>query len=417
LRQLSIIVLLLVLGWFCLLYADQTANSLPFSGSYLLRAHGTDALYWNPASLNPGYQDIIIPGLNQAAGLANSSFDLDTYNYISGRYLTESDKEMLLGKIDASLRVNTDVNITLFGMTFGNIALATSTHGRVKGRLAKDYLKIVLYGNEENDYTFTKKDNQVSALAYQDITLGIGNWDISQYVKGMSLPKIYLGGSLSALIGGGIAETQKYKGSLHSDIDGMILKQDIFLRTGLGGWGAKGLIGIKSEPMTNLSVGMSFDNIGGFINWVGEKKVYHYQVESDSIFVSDLDEDFVTEVDSSWAVGNFTTTLPLEMRLGALYQYHNANVSLDYVQGFADSQVTSEIGYFDFGVEYLPIPQLPLQCGYKPGNIDIPWSISYGIGFRGKSIDFGLGVQSVKAIIPGNKATGVTFSSSFSIHY
>jgi hypothetical protein len=399
-------------------FALQTANSLPVSGSYLLRAQGTEALYWNPASINPEYQDIIIPGFNFAIGLANSAFDLDTYNYISGRQLTNADKSMLMDKIGKGLRVNTDIHLLLLGMTFGNIALSTSTNEYSKIRLSKDYLKIVLYGNSNTDYEFSKQENQANALVYQDITLGMGNFEVTKYIQNPLFPKIFAGASISGLIGGGVAETDKYTGVFHSDFDGMYLKQDIYARTGIVGVGAKALISLKSEPISNLKVGFSLDNIGGYIKWVGDKKRYHYSVESDSVYASDMGDDFVTDLDSTWALTkDFATKLPMEMRLGALYQYRNANISMDYIQGYDSSIVTSSIGAFCFAVEYAPTPLVPIQIGYKPGNSDVPWSTSYGLGLRGKSISWGLGIQTYKSLLPGYYSTGVSLSSNFTIHY
>ncbi|HOV16652.1 MAG TPA: hypothetical protein PLF50_04060 [Candidatus Cloacimonadota bacterium] len=402
----------------CLLPSLQTATSLPFSGSYLMRAQGAEAVYWNPASLNSNYKNFVIPVLNLTGGIFNNAFDLDTYNFFCSRdTLSEKDKARLLSKIDSNLRFKTDENIMLFGMTFGNLALASGTHIAAHGRFDKDYLRIILYGNEETDYFFTKEDNQVEGLVYQDITLGAGNWNISPYFKLPVLPAIKVGASASILIGGAVAETDKFIGTLHSDFDGMQLKQDVYLRTGILGIGTKALLGVKSEPLPNLSVGMSLDNIGGFIKWVGENKMYHYNVESDSVFAADLEEDFVTEVDSSWSIGNFTTKIPPELRLGAYYSFRKINVSADYVQGFKASQVTSPIGYFCFGAEFLPLPVLPLQIGYRPGNKDQPWSFSYGIGIRVKPVNLGIGIQSISSIIPGYKTRGVNFAGNFSIHY
>ena len=80
--------LLLLLPLLCvsLLSGFITGKSLLFADSFMLRAQGTEALYFNPALLHPGYSDIMLPAVNSAAFVANNSFDLDTYNYIM-RYL------------------------------------------------------------------------------------------------------------------------------------------------------------------------------------------------------------------------------------------------------------------------------------------------------------------------------------------
>ncbi len=414
-KYLYLVVISLLLA--NIINAIPTPNSVAFSGSYLLRAYGAEALYWNPASLNKDYRDIVFPGMNQTFCIANNSFDLDNYNYVSGRYLTLKDKKMILSNIDKRLKVDAQAHVFVFGMTLGNLAIATSMHGQGGLRLSKEYIKLALLGNEETDYVFTKKYNQLNFLSYQDYTLGAGDFEISHYLNNDKIPEIKAGFSASALVGIGAAETEYYKGSFHSGMDGMAFKQDIKIKTGIGGLGTKALIGFKSEPMRNLDVGLSFDNLFGFIRWFGKKERLSYSIDADSTYASDLGNDFYTQVDSTEAISDYNTKIPVEMRMGTKYRYKQGSLSMDWVQGFQSSALTSSIGRICLGAEYQPILKMPIKMGFSFGNRDYPWIMSYGLGFYGKYIDCGFGVQTFEYLIPGKHSKGMSFSTNFNLHY
>jgi hypothetical protein len=398
------------------LVATQTANSLAYSGSFMLRAQGSEALYWNPAALNQQYRDVTLPLFNQSYQISNSAFDIDTYNYISGRYLTEADKVKILKHIDNAIVVNANTHIMLLGFSLGNIAFASSIHGYSEARISEDYIKLLLTGNEESDYYFGKKDNQLSAISYQDITIGIGDIDLAALTEIDNIPHIKFGIATSLLTGLGVVETDYYKGLFHSGFDGMSVSQDVIIKTGIGGIGHKSLISLYSKPLDYLTLGMSFDNMLGYIKWFGRMDATHYSIEADSVYASDLQSDIFTETHSTKTTDSFVTKLPPEIRLGALGSYKDLNLSIDWVQGFANSQVTSSIGTISVGSEYYITPKIPIRAGLKFGNRDYPWSLSYGTGYTGKHINFSIGLQSFSSVIPGQRSKGVSFASSISLH-
>ncbi len=407
----------LCLALFCVqVAASSTSGSLSYADSYILRAKGIEALYWNPAALSLDHQELILPGSNLMVWVYNNSFDLETYNRISGRYLTESDKAEILGKVDEALKLNSEARFTVVGLTFGNVAFATGVRAVADGSLSEDCLRLVLYGNEDTDYAFDKKENQVSGLVYQDFTIGFGDWDITQYAAGLSFPAIRVGASISGLIGFGAASTEKFSGFLHSGLDGLALDQQIVLRTGIGGIGAKGMIGMRSEPLCGLLVGLTLDNIYGHIRWFGDKDLHTYRVASDSVYVSNIEEDIFNTEAVSENTGNFTTTLPPEFRIGALYGHGRANLSADWALGFADSQITKALGVISLAAEYYPLPQFPLQFGVKFGNSNEPVSFSYGLVFRSRYFEAGLGCRTWGSLFPGYTVKGFSAATNLKIH-
>ncbi len=401
----------------CSLLTAHTAGALPFAESYLLRAQGAEALYWNPALITPEYQDIILPGMSVAISAGNNSFDLDTYNYISGRYLTDADKVDILNKVDQELKAATNTDAMLLGLTLGRVSFASSVHARGTITISEDYLKLLLYGNEENDYYFSLNENKVEGISYQDVSFGVGNIRIDPIIANLKIPTIVAGFSASALLGYATAETQKYWGSLHTGLDGMNITQEIYVKTGIGGIGKKAMLGLSTSPIPNLSIGMSLDNLFGSILWMGKKDIYHYTIAVDSAYVSELDEDVFYHEQTSEKIDNFTTDIPPELRLGGIFRTPWVNVSADWIQGFGNSQLTSTIGKTSLAAEFTPFPGLSLQSGISLGNRSQSWSISYGLGFKGKNLDGNFGCRTYDSILPGYKSRGLAFSGSLKIHY
>jgi len=406
--------LLIILGLICLaplMAGSNTGLPLMYADSYMMRAYGSDANYWNPALLSEEQGDIWLPVLNTGVFIANNAFDLDFYNYIMKKgFISEADKQRLLNMIDGSVRLNVSGQSSIFGFTLGNVALSSSFHYHAKAAISERYLDLLLYGNAEEHYVFTEKQNHVASLSFGDVSIGMG--DIRLPLP-ESIPDIRFGWSGSLLVGFEEVHTANYYGSLSSTIDGLSMHQDLTLRTGAGGIGFKGMLGIASEPVSNLHVGLTLDNILGEIRWGLVRENINFRFDADSVYVADLQEDFYTTDNWRDKADAFSTKLPLEIRLGALYKTKQISVSADYVQGTDESILTSKVGRVSFGAELLPIPILPVHLGFSPGSSNYPWRVSYGFGLRIKPVEFGLGLQSFESVLPSYNTKGLALATYF----
>jgi hypothetical protein len=406
----------LLIGSLSLLTAGiHGGKAMLYSDSYMMRAKGTEANYWNPALLNEKYGDIWLPVVNSGFYINNNAIDLDTYNRIMRKgTINEADKEAILDMIDGSIRVNTEGQASIFGFTMGNVAISSSANFYAKAALDEDYLRLLLYGNQEESYYFDKKDNNASLLSYADLTVGLGGYRLP---LPETVPDITVGLSASLLIGIEDIHTRHYSGYFTSSIDGMSLEQDLTLRTGGVGIGFKSLLGMASEPVKNLKVGITLDNVFGIIAWGLVREDRNYHVVADSVYVADFNEDFYEYTHTEENNGGFSTKLPPELRLGALYSMKHASFSMDYVVGFGNSAQTSKLGRISIGAELLPVPVLPVHIGFSPGSAAYPWRLSYGFGIRIKPIEFGLGMQSFETVFPGTKTKGLAVASYFTLPF
>ena len=398
------------------LTAFNTGKSIFFADSYMLRAKGVEAAYWNPANLQQKKGiDFWLPITNLGICINNNSLDLDTYNYVVSRdTLNDIDKRKILDKIDGSLRSAIESNVSIVGFAFDNMSISSSLHLTGKLALSERYLDLLLYGNTDTLYVFNKSTTDAGGLGYVDITFAMGNFTLPYIPK--TIPPIRAGFAVSALIGVGNAIMEEFNGYFSSSMEGADLRQDIVLHTGIGGFGQKAMLGLASNITPNLEVGLTLDNIFGRINWSLTTEETNIQVVANDIYAVNISEDFYDYSNETLDIGSYSTKLPPELRLGVLYNMPWANFSLDYLQGFKTSIITSGIGRFSLAAQFLPWEFLPLNIGVGFGNSQYPWRISYGIGYYSNKVELGLGWQSVKNFIPGYKTKGIAIGSYLKVH-
>lgn len=403
--------LITLLTLLCLtLFAVPSAKSLFFADSYMLRANGVEALYWNPAKLAvQPHIDLWVPGLNSGIQISNNALDLDTYNYfVSQDTLSTQDKERILKNLDGSISVGASANLSVFGITMGNTALSSSAHMYGKGELSEDFLRLALYGNTEDEYNFSKSHNNASLISYTDFTYGAGDFKIPFIPE--KFPQIKAGFSASFLAGIQSIDTQEFNLHFHSTLEeGANLDSEVLLRSGVGGIGFKGMLGMYSEITPNFEAGLTVDNIFGAINWNIANEVRRYTASADSVYITNIEEDLFHFSNDKEKTGSFTTKLGTEMRLAALYKHPIFTLSADWVQGFSESTVSSKVGRLSVGAGFLPVPYLPLSVGISLPNSSHPVKVSYGVGIKSKGNEFSLALQSFDSLVPGYKSKGISF--------
>nr|MDK2850978.1 hypothetical protein [Candidatus Cloacimonadota bacterium] len=400
------------------LNGSNTAGSIFFADSYMLRASGIEAIYWNPAKLSSSsHHELWLPLTDFGIYVANNSLDLDTYNYVVSRdTLNTEDKERICRDLDGALRLSSGGNISLFGLSWGNQAISSSVKFYAKGAISEKFLRLALYGNTEDEYIFYESNNNASSMAYTDITYGMGDFVIP-WIPEM-LPQIKAGFSASFLVGLYSASTEDYAGYFTNDIDsGANFRQEVNLRTGIGGYGFKSMLGVYSEITPHLEAGITLDNIFGVISWELDRELYGFYAAADSIYAANIDEDIIDTDDFSEDIDTFSTSLPPELRMAVMYKNRLGSLSVDWVQGFRESAVTNATGRLSFGASILPVPIIPLSLGVSLPNSRVPLKVSYGIGLRLKKSELGLAVQSFDSILPGSSSKGIAFAMNFKIGF
>lgn len=397
------------------LFAVSTPRSLPFSDSYQQRAFGTDALYWNPANLGQNHDTSDFYFMNMGIQISNNILDLDKYNYYTGRYLTQSDKDDLLGEIEGKLNLTVDYHQVIIAKSFNHFAFGVGLNATGSGNLSEDFMKLALEGSSDSvSYRFDKDENNVQGLSYVDFSFGAGGYPLSGIFPKLAsyshYPEVYWGTTASILYGIAAYSTSSYNGVFSTGDVGMNLNQDITLKEGYNGIGAKLGFGIRSEVIPHLNAGLFLDNIVGFIHWSGSTKKHQYTVEGDSIYFADLGDDFYTSADTSWSIPSYSSSLPLALSFGLKYDFPAWVLSLDWIENLQDSNIGVVSPKLSFGLEYQGLSHFPLQLGLTVPNADQPLQFAYGVCFRNKQFETGIGIKTYGSIVPGYHSKGVSLS-------
>lgn len=127
---------------------DNSTRALGMGGAYTALARGYEAVSWNPALLaargRPGFS-LSLPTMQFEFG--SNAYGLGDFRRYSEEYLTDADKQLLLGKVDSTLEVRTIMGVTPFALQIGPFALSLGTAGDAFAGLGRDAVELLLFGN------------------------------------------------------------------------------------------------------------------------------------------------------------------------------------------------------------------------------------------------------------------------------
>ena len=459
------------------LFSSNTGSSTAFSGSFIQRVNGSEAIYWNPANINNSLREgkfidirsygfvvekdgelitfeedivqlsneiLIFPG---SISIENNAISLDLYNSFAGKVINDSHRKRISNGIDKSLHVNTDFNMILFGYSHQNYAFSTAMNVVARGRVDEEFIDILLYGNRittlndslRRDHTFDPKYNKFGGIVYQDYSLGYGGYRMNdiypEYLE--DYPDIYGGISMSYLAGFSHVESISFKGDLFAhEVDGLYLDQQITVKESLNrfnsdedmpspralGSGFKMSLGFSTDEIEiaqdqKISFGFAFDNMFGFIKWNNETRNYYYWAKIDSVLIKDLKDAIYTDGEYAENIGSYTTRLPFISRVGVKYSYQDLVASLDYAQNHGREKIYINDPEISLGLEYPIYYQwLPVRLGFRFPIGEYQESYSFGLGFHFKRFEGGFGYQSTGAFFT-SKAEGFTLGAYMRVRF
>jgi len=420
--------------------AIDTASSIPFSNSYLQRASGIEALYWNPANINkfPAHNELMIPFYPSFSFSAeNKGITLGVYNQLMVDFLDENLKRKLTDAIDDYFVFDGNSRSILMGFSHGNLAYSSAINLITHARADKQFIEMAFHGNVyEKEYDFTHEKNDFMLLAYKDLTAGYGGFNLNQYlpVEFDYIPNIDLGVSASILFGLSAMEMVSFKGNLSTnDIDGVVLDQYTDIKMaglidnkneihgkGLGA-GFKAAFGLSVDAYEfdethYIKAGLTIDNIGAQIRWKGNTTNTRYYIISDSVHVATTDKEYYIQDKETWNIEDFTTRIPLNLKIGTLYRWNEVTASLDYSQYFGSTKAFNYDPSISLGLEYLLYENFPLQIGFRLPIGDLHATNSLGFGYRHRNFEIGFAMQAIGAFWSYN-TEGVAFATQMKIRF
>ena len=407
-----LLILLILVSSVIIVSALTDSQSMSFADSYFSRSKAASALHWNPARI--GDEEIMdIPIFNTSITVTNNLFDLDM-NGISGKYLTDKDKQKLLDEIDGSFVVDGSLRTLLFGISKDNKAFGLGLNALITSKITEEFIRVGLYGTECDNYHFTKRDLDYDVLSYIDLTAGMGGFKLNKVITMLdnypAIPEIEYGFSGSILVGIANVSVASFEADYRASIDtGLSTEAFLKQREAFGGVGMKFNLAFNSQINEKLSAGMGFDNILGFIKWAGKTQLRSNRYWIENVYISNLEEDILSDEDDLQDIDSYTSNLPLTYRLGTLYDFGKIDLSLDYSHTFDGNKYNLGRNSLSLATEMSWIEHLPFQVGIKFGDGDNAISTAYGVSYKGDYFQTGLSMQVADTILPGKHSKSLSF--------
>ncbi|MEA1973795.1 MAG: hypothetical protein U9N34_10965 [Candidatus Cloacimonadota bacterium] len=388
------------------------SNSTLQSNQFMMKTNSFTALHKNPANINFATESVFSVGLlNWDISAYNNSFSFSDYNKYNGSFLTQEMKDEILDKIDKSLKLKYDIHVYVVSFHLNQFAYSLSFHNIGEGKFSDGFIDLALNGNEYNhQYQFCIDENFGEMTSYLDFELGYNQIIIEK------IPQVRIGVGISALVGINNTKLVEFETKMIAGDSGLSMSQKIKAKNAIFGFGLKGQIGASSQILDNLSVGIAVDNIGGTIDWIASTKMAEFEINVDSLFIAEVEDDFMNQTDSLYSIPSYTTSMPPIFRVGANYKiYSNWDVSMDAEYSYKESPFTTNGMQVSIGTEYRHWDFLPVQMSIESKTSEKPFSTVYGFGYLFNNLKYVFAFESIGSVIPGSFAKGIGISSSIEI--
>jgi hypothetical protein len=260
--------------------------------------------------------------------LGSNGWGPGDYSLYGGRFLSEGDKQELLGSIpESGYRVVAGVEAG------GGATIANGIGLRVGGRagenvnIPRDVLDLLLMGNEvDRTYDLRDTGGEVAALAEASIF----------YSRRISLlgGETCIGGAVKLVKGlayGGVAEAG---GTLYSGADELSGDGRIVLRTSMGGMGYGADFGVCHRTGSDFTFSIYVQDVLSSITWTDrcEEEINTFLFENVVLGGEDPDS-LITSESESRTLDSFRTRLSPKVMIGVNKTWAGTDIGATYRQG------------------------------------------------------------------------------------
>jgi hypothetical protein len=346
-------------------------------GAFTGLAKGTDAGKFNPANLGlSDYRQTGVEIIGLGVDLSNNAFTLGDYNRYTGAFLSDGDKEDILGKIPAEgLKLDADVGANALSIATGQYAFNITGVGVAEINLSREIFELLLNGNTFAD-TVDVTGSYADAYSYASAGLSYG---LPVYHSGAR--QLAVGATFKYIRGIAIEEVIEMEGTAATFATGFQGNGRLIARTAGGGRGYAMDIGAALRLNRDFTVGARLENLLGSITWDKDAEEHGYIFSFDTMTVDNMEDEGIVSDDYSKGIGSFSTRLPAVLTVGLAKTSGNLLWAVDWEQGLSRKPGVSTTPLISLGVEYLLMGLVPVRAGFATG------------GHRKTAVSFGSGVQ------------------------
>jgi hypothetical protein len=391
---------ILFLSGFTILTSSQAvgqdfsnARSLSMAGSNIAISEGNEYIGGNPAVLAHKKDFNFELMLFSAHGMVNNnSFSLVEYDryFTTGDSLTSKDINDIFSKIpEKGWRGNFNLGARALAIYSRPFSLSLGGVGNGFLNFPKDALAFPFYGNAVvQQYDLDDMDSEAWAAASLDFAIAfpITQWTPAEF------DFVSVGITAKYLVGILYENVEESSGKLITTDEFILADAHIQNRHSEGGSGYGFDVGIFGIYEKNWSLSLHFSNLFGELYWSrnNELKILSYQ--SDSLFnLSGIEDLTELDEDTTIAIGRFRTGLPRKAIIAGAYHYlPNLTFTASYQQGLNKTFGNSIVPQVSMGIEYLPVPVLPLRAGVAVGgNMGFALGLGFGIDLKYWQLNLG----------------------------
>lgn len=418
------IILLSIVFWGTL-FAQQTidARGTAMAFSNAANTRGLEQVGLNPATLalrNVYRFEFNILSIN--AAVRNNSFSKTQYDkyFTTGRFLNESDKNDILNSIpDDGLRgdLSARANSLAFYMPYFSLSLALL--GNAFAKLPSELPDLLFNGNGDEGREYKIGDIEGDGWGGMGILIS-GAYPVFQGDK-YWWNNVAVGATVKLIAGLGVFEVVNSEGILYNFDRGQDryyarIEQKFEARTAEGGRGIGFDLGAVGKFQEKWTFGITLLNIFGSINWSGTPEKHIISVIADSLAISETfvetPDSVVTNTDTSYSIGKFSTGLPKVLDIAAAYQISPyIMLTGEYEQGLTKSMAGTTTPRFAVGAEYTQLPILPVRAGLSLGG-RFGTSLAFGFGISLKNWIMDLAYIAYGGVFPSSsKGISLAFTT------
>ena len=409
----------------CLLSAGERTDiqGIGMARTFTASTRGLDAAGINPANLLDDRNGYVIqfglPRVGMHVGSDFLTYDLYEKYFTGvptdsgriGRYLNDADKQEILNAFpDGVGTLAADAELRPVGvmvkLDFGALALTVTERVASSAAIPHQYAEFLFYGNTPGSvYDFSQTRAVASWTREHALTFATHLPDFAVFSN------VTGGVGLKLVHGFAYAELDRFNTSLITGMSGVLTGTlDLHARTSridaLGenyegsydpfpapaGSGVGFDLGVAGSVTEYMRVGLSVTDIGS-IRWT--RNVRETTADSTIVVSDPLDPDQSSGIQDAvngkeHPGADFTASLPTVLRMGVAVELDKLPffmefvpgellVAADYNQGFAETAGSTLNPRFSLGMQWSPLPFLPLRTGVSFGGTDhYNWAIGFG---------------------------------------
>ncbi len=370
----------------------------------------------NPAQLALRGEQRWKLSLMQIGGLAaNDALRKDHYDRYNGAFLDDAAKKDLLNAIPVTgLDFYGCVEAQPLALQYGSFAFSMQLTAAANGRLAKETLELLLYGNAL-DRVFHFKPLAGDALVVSSYAFSFGR---SLPCPRSVVQHLGAGVSVKYLRGHVLEQIKDIDAETVTRFTSLAAKGTAHWRRAQGGDGLGVDVGLTATILQHWRASLVVENAFGRITWNrtpedghAEFKVVSSTVER--IVSDDLDfDEVVLTQDTTRAIAAFAEQLPMLMRLGFGREFKDWRVAVELFRSSRKSAWAGDQTALAAGVEYRAARMVHLRAGARLGDHLSP-AFTAGLGLALGPMRWDVAVMPFAGLVPAQLkgvglATGMT---------